>query len=110
MGVNEPQSRICLWTKVHHFSTLTLANLFEGTPKILKPVLDTPFQGLLQNLDHFHNLRVKKFAPEIVMGVAPPPKKLDPISKITPISDLLSYKGCLSVERPRTVGGGGIIM
>jgi len=30
---------------------------------------------------------------------------LDQISKITPISDLLSYKGCLSVERPRTLGG-----
>jgi len=24
---------------------------------------------------------------------------VDPISKITPISDLLSYKGCLSVNR-----------
>ena len=32
------------------------------------------------------------------MGVAPPPN-LDQISKTTPLSDLLSYKGCLSVER-----------
>jgi len=32
------------------------------------------------------------------------PKIVDPISKITPISDLLSYKGCLSGERPRTLG------
>jgi len=29
---------------------------------------------------------------------------VDPISKISPISDLLSYKDCLSVERPRTLG------
>jgi len=27
------------------------------------------------------------------------------ISKITPISDLLSYQGCLSVEQPRTLSG-----
>jgi len=30
---------------------------------------------------------------------------LNQISKITLISDLHSYKGCLSVERPRTLGG-----
>jgi len=30
---------------------------------------------------------------------------LDPISIITPIPNLLSYKGCLSVERPQTLGG-----
>ena len=40
--------------------------------------------------------------PKILMGVAP--QILDPICKITPISDLLSYKGCLSVERPRKLG------
>ena len=33
------------------------------------------------------------------------PQIVDPISKITPISDLLSSKGCLSVERPWTFGG-----
>jgi len=33
------------------------------------------------------------------------PQILDPISIITHISYLLSYKGCLSVERPRTLGG-----
>ena len=30
---------------------------------------------------------------------------MDPISIITPISDILSYKGWLLVERPRTLGG-----
>jgi len=29
---------------------------------------------------------------------------MDQISKITPISDLLSYKGCLSVEQPWRFG------
>jgi len=29
---------------------------------------------------------------------------LDQISKITPISNILSYKGCLSVEWPRRFG------
>jgi len=32
------------------------------------------------------------------------PQILHPISEITPISDLLSYKGCLSVERRQTTG------
>ena len=41
--------------------------------------------------------------PKIVMGFVL--QILDQISKITPVSDLLSYKGCLSVERPRTLGG-----
>ena len=40
--------------------------------------------------------------PHILWGS---PQIVDPISKITPISDLLSYEGCLSVERPRTLGG-----
>jgi len=30
------------------------------------------------------------------------PQIVDKISKITPISDLLSYKSCPSVEQPRT--------
>ena len=33
------------------------------------------------------------------------PQILDQISKTTPIFDLLSYKGNLLVERPRTLGG-----
>jgi len=33
------------------------------------------------------------------------PKSVDPISKTTPISNLMGYKGCLSVEQPRTLGG-----
>jgi len=33
------------------------------------------------------------------------PQILDQISKITPIFDLLNYKGSLSVERPQTLGG-----
>jgi len=33
------------------------------------------------------------------------PQIVDPISEITPISDLLSYKGCLLVERPQTSVG-----
>jgi len=43
--------------------------------------------------------------PQILMGGHP--QIVHPISKITPklISDLLSNKGCLSVERPRTLGG-----
>jgi len=36
------------------------------------------------------------------MGVAP--NILDQIYKITRISDLLSYKGCLSVEQPQRFG------
>jgi len=37
--------------------------------------------------------------PPILMGVAP--QNVDPIYKITPISDLLSYKGSLLVEPSR---------
>jgi len=42
-------------------------------------------------------------SPQILMGVAS--QILDQISKITPISDLLHYKGFLSVKRLRTFGG-----
>ena len=81
--------------------------IYLGNPEILKPVLYTPLQGQLMRKVWTtsptlgHNVGV--LGPQILMGVAP--QVLDQISEITPISDLLSYKGCLSVERPQTLGG-----
>jgi len=69
--------------------------------------LDTPFQGLLlgkvwTTTTDLGSQRWGWLGPPNFNGGRP--QILDQISKITPISDLLSYKGCLSIERPWTFG------
>ena len=82
-------------------------NLFGEPPKFYNS-FGYCFTGPIarKSLDHaptWVTTLGRVWCPQILMGVDP--QILDQISKIIPISDLLSYKGCLSVERPRTFGG-----
>jgi len=65
--------------------------------------LDTPFKDLLPEIVWTTPADLWSqpcgFGPQIVPGGRP--QMLDQIFKTTPISDLHSYKGCLSVELPR---------
>ena len=78
-------------------------------PKILKPVLDTPFQGLL--LGKVWTTPTNLGSQRLGVGWSPKnfnedmPPNFGPFFKITPISDLLNYKGCLYIERPQRFGG-----
>jgi len=81
------------------------ANLFRESPQNSKSSFGYSFSGLLLwkvgPCSHLGSQRWRVgLGPQILIGAGP--YIFDQISKITPISDLLSYKGCLSAMRPRT--------
>ena len=97
--------------KSHEIWALWPSTNFFGSPQSFKTSFEYSFSGPIarKSLDYARwpwvTMLGGGFGARKFQWGSPPKFWTNFLKKITPISDLLSYKGCLLVERPRRFGG-----